>query len=73
MHCHTVCYAATLDSGNQPVDVDHFLKSYANPDAYVNRLKAGWGPEYVAIRDAVFEPLAMALGIPEDPWPPAWP
>lgn len=54
-------------------EVEAFLKLYATPNAFEQRRKVGWGKRFAAIRDAVIEPLSMALGHPGDLWHPAWP
>lgn len=54
-------------------DVESFLKKYALPSPYDQRLQAGWSKEYVEVRNAVIEPLSVAFGLPENPHPPLWP
>ena len=54
-------------------EVETFLKAFARPDAFDERCRAQRGVLFTEIRDAVYEPLCMALGSPNDIWAPAWP
>lgn len=54
-------------------EVESFLKVYATPKPFALRRTVGWGKRFAEIREAVIEPLSMALGYPDNLWHLAWP